>query len=188
MRAVELLMNEHRTIEGVLDALETAATALDQGRTVRPGFFVEAADFISGFADGCHHHKEEGVLFEAIVASGMPATEGPVPVMLQEHEQARALTRGMRHAARRLEEGDMTARHPVVTNALGYVALLRDHIAKEDEVLFPMADQMLSAALHDEVLKGFDRIEQEDMKAGTHDGFLALARRLEKEAALISAR
>lgn len=183
MRAIELLMEEHRIIERVLDALEAAATALDRGEPVRPGFFIEAADFIAGFADGCHHHKEEGVLFEAIVASGLPAAEGPVPVMLHEHQQARALTQGMRNAARRLEEGDPQARRRVVANALGYVALLHDHIAKEDEVLFPMADQMLSDEDHAEVLKGFDRIEREDLKEGAHDRFLALARRLEEEAA-----
>ncbi len=182
MRAVELLMEEHRTIERVLDALETAATALDHGRPVRPGFFIEAADFIAGFADGCHHHKEEGVLFGAIVESGLPANEGPVPVMLHEHQQARALTQAMRNAARRLEEGDTGAGRQVVANALGYVALLHDHIAKEDEVLFPMADQMLSDQQHDEVLRGFDRIEREDMKDGSHDRFLELARRLEAEA------
>jgi hemerythrin-like domain-containing protein len=182
MRAIEVLMDEHRIIERVLDALETAATALDRGQPVRPGFFIDAADFIAGFADGCHHHKEEGVLFEAIVASGMPASEGPVPVMLHEHEQARALTRGMRSAAKHLEQGDSQARRQVAANALGYVALLHDHIAKEDEVLFPMADQMLSEERHAEVLKGFDRIEQEDLKQGEHDRFLALARRLEEEA------
>src|SRR5450756_440878 len=65
MKATEVLMQEHRVIERVLDALETAANHLDRGHPVRPGLFLEAADFIAGFADGCHHRKEEGVLFGA---------------------------------------------------------------------------------------------------------------------------
>jgi hemerythrin-like domain-containing protein len=31
---------------------------------------VDAADFIKGFADGCHHRKEEGVLFQTMTDYG----------------------------------------------------------------------------------------------------------------------
>ena len=184
MRAITVLMDEHRLIERVLDALETAAGALERGETVRPGFFLDAAEFIAGFADGCHHHKEEDVLFGAIVASGMPADQGPIPVMLQEHEQGRAFTRAMREAARRLAEGDSAAARQVVANARGYVALLRDHIGKEDEVLFPMADHILSEDRHEAVLADFARIGRADAKTGAPERFLALAERLEREMAV----
>ncbi len=182
MRAITVLMDEHRIIERVLDALETAAGALDRGQAVRPGFFLDAAEFIAGFADGCHHHKEEDVLFGAIIASGMPADQGPIPVMLMEHEQGRAFTRTMRAAAGRLAEGDAVAARQVVASAKGYVALLRDHIGKEDEVLFPMADEILTEARHDEVLRDFARIEREDAMAGAPERFRALAEMLEREA------
>lgn len=183
MRAIDVLMEEHRLIERVLDALEAAANALDRRQPVRPGFFLEAADFIAGYADGCHHHKEEGVLFDAIVASGLPASEGPIPVMLMEHEQGRAFTRGLRDAARRLDAGDAGAARQVVANARGYVALLRDHIMKEDEVLFPLADELLTPDRQDEVLQGFARIEREDAMEGARERFLSLAAALEREAA-----
>lgn len=182
MRAIEVLMQEHRTIERVLDALEAATDALDRKQPVRPGFFLDAAEFIAGFADGCHHHKEEDVLFDAIVASGLPAGEGPVPVMLMEHEQGRAFTRTMREAARRLGEGDATAARRVVASARGYVALLRDHIMKEDEVLFPMADELLAEDRQAQVLEGFARIDGEDAKEGAQERFLSLAAALEREA------
>lgn len=125
MQATDILMDEHRVIERVLTSLEQAAVRLNQGEAVRPGFFIDAADFVKGFADGCHHKKEEGVLFTALVDAGLPQNVGPVGVMLDEHEQGRAFTRGMRAAAERLEAGDATARADVVQNALGYVALLR---------------------------------------------------------------
>ncbi len=182
MRAIDALMEEHRVIERVLAALEAAANALERQRPVRPGFFLEAADFIAGFADGCHHRKEEGVLFGAMVASGLPAGEGPITVMLMEHEQGRALTRSLRDAARRLSDGDAAAAPQVVAHARQYVALLRDHIMKEDEVLFPMAGELLTAAQDDQILQGFARIERDDAKGGVHDRLLALAAALEREA------
>ena len=73
MKASEILMQEHRLIERVLDALEIAAGHLERSHAVAPAFFLEAADFIAGFADGCHHRKEEGVLFGAMIESGVPS-------------------------------------------------------------------------------------------------------------------
>jgi len=180
--AIATLMAEHRTIERVLDALEVAAESLEQGRPIRPQFFLDAAEFIAGFADGCHHHKEEDILFEAIVASGMPGDQGPIPVMLAEHERGRFLTRGIRDAAQRLDRGDATAARQLIANVRGYVSLLRDHITKEDEVLFPMADELLTPEREAAVQAEFARVEREDLKAGGTERFLALAGRLEREA------
>src|SRR5512142_354551 len=126
MEATEILMSEHRVIERVIAALETAAQRLQEDTPMRPGFFVDAADFIKGFADGCHHKKEEGVLFPALAEYGLPAEAGPVAVMLREHDQGRYFTRAMREAAVRLAS-EPAARDDVIRNALGYAALLRQH-------------------------------------------------------------
>ena len=182
MKAIDVLMQEHRLIERVLDALEIAAGHLERSHPVPPTFFLEAADFIAGFADGCHHRKEEGVLFGAMIESGVPSGDGVIEMMLEEHEQGRAFTRGLRDAARRLEAGEAKARAQVVSNVRGYVALLRDHIAKEDEMLFPMADEMMSPARHESVLAGFERVEREETGEGAHEKFHALAEKLEREA------
>src|SRR4030065_429878 len=79
------------------------------GKPLSPGVFIMAADFIKGFADGCHHKKEEGVLFPAMQAAGVPSEGGPISVMLAEHEQGRRLTAGMRAAAERLPACDASA-------------------------------------------------------------------------------
>ena len=183
MKATDTLMSEHRVIERVINTLEQAAHSLEQGAAIRPGFFLDAADFIKGFADGCHHHKEEGVLFKMLVAHGMPANGGPVGMMLAEHEQGRVYTRAMRAAALRLQDGDASARAEVVRNALGYAALLRQHILKEDNILFPMANQVIPLALHESVNDGFEHVEHEETGEGVHEKYLALAGALEKELA-----
>lgn len=183
MQATDILMSEHRVIERVIASLETATDKLATGQTVRPGFFLDAADFIKGFADGCHHRKEEGVLFEAMIAAGLPRQAGPVGVMLAEHEQGRVFTRGMRAAAERLATGDAPAAGDVVANARGYAALLSQHIQKEDGILFPMADQVIPAEQHERVVEGFERVEHEETGEGTHEKYLALAEALEREAA-----
>lgn len=183
MEATQVLMSEHRVIERVIASLETQADKLAGAQTVRPGFFSDAADFIKGFADGCHHRKEEGVLFEAMVGAGLPKQTGPIAVMLTEHEQGRTFTRGMRAAAERLAAGDASAARDVVANAHGYAALLRQHIQKEDGILFPLADQVIPAGQHADVIEGFEHVEHEETGAGVHEKYLALAEALEREAA-----
>ena len=86
----------------MLVALETAAIRLRAGEPVESGIFVQAAAFIKGFVDGCHHKKEEGALFPAMQAAGIPGEGGPVGVMLTEHEEGRQLTSLMRAAAEKL--------------------------------------------------------------------------------------
>src|SRR5512136_564460 len=110
MKATDILMDEHRVIERVLLALETAAQRLEAGEAVRPGFFRDAADFIRGFSDGCHQQKEEGGPFKERVAAGIPSAGGPINVMLSEHELGRAYTRAMREAALKLQAGEQAAR------------------------------------------------------------------------------
>ena len=182
MQATDILMQEHEVILRVIGALEIETERLAAGQNVRPGFFLDAADFIKGFADGCHHKKEEGVLFEAMTAAGLPKQSGPIGVMLAEHEQGRAFTRGMRDAASRLAAGDSSARADVVINARGYAALLRQHIQKENSILFPLADQVIPVTQQAQVADDFERVEHEETGEGVHEKYLALAEALEREA------
>lgn len=183
MQATDILSSEHRVIERVIAAVATAAGRLEAGENVRPGFFLDAAQFIKGFADGCHHRKEEGVLFQTMTEHGMPAQGGPIGVMLYEHDEGRAYTQGMREAAEKLQAGDTASKADVIANARGYADLLTQHIHKEDNILFPMADRVIPADEHDAVLEGFERVEHEETGEGVHEKYLALAEALEKEMA-----
>jgi len=68
MRSTEILQDEHRVIEQVLNCLEKMADqALVAGR-LDESSAREALDFFQTFADGCHHHKEEDHLFPLMEA------------------------------------------------------------------------------------------------------------------------
>ena len=176
-------MEEHRVIERVLDSLENAALEAQKGGKASPEFFILAADFIKGFADGCHHKKEEGVLFKEIVNAGVPEQGGPVGVMLADHEQGRVYTRAMRQAAEQWQAGDASKRAVAAQNALGYVNLLRNHIHKEDNILFPLAGRVIPAERQESLTEAFDYIEHEETGEGVHEKYLGLAEKLEKIAA-----
>ncbi len=180
MEATQILMDEHRVIERVLAAMDKAVEAINSGRNVKPVFFLDAADFIKGFADGCHHAKEEKVLFEAMVQAGVPKAGGPVGMMLLEHEQGRGFVRDMRAGVEKWQSGDDAGRREVLNAASGYVDLLRAHIYKEDNILFPLANDAIPLEAQDQVAEEFERVEHEETGEGVHEKYLALAEKLEK--------
>jgi hemerythrin-like domain-containing protein len=142
MQATDTLKREHQMIERVLQLLEQSARLLQSHESLPDGLQAWTVDFLRRFADGCHHDKEERVLFPMLEERGVMRAGGPIGVMLREHEMGRDCVRRMAQALPG-EDHDPAA---FAAAADEYVALLRQHILKENQVLFPMADAVLSAA------------------------------------------
>ncbi|MFB3786074.1 MAG: hemerythrin domain-containing protein [bacterium] len=193
MKPTDILMQEHRVIEVVLDCLEgIVGEAAAQGRLDK-GAAGQAIDFFKMFADTCHHGKEEAHLFPMMEARGFHRENGPTGQMLLEHEEGRAHIQGMRAALDLAAEGDKPALQQFARHANAYVGLLREHIRKEDHCLFPMANQAMSEADQQDLASRFHHVESQEMGEGTHERYLAIAEALaakygvENAAALASA-
>jgi hemerythrin-like domain-containing protein len=144
MHPTEVLTNEHRVIERRLDEMERQIAAGRSGRGFQRAYFDEALDFFRHFADGCHHAKEENLLFPLLKQCGMPVEGGPIGCMLAEHEEGRAYLRTVRENLDAAELGSADAEEAVYRNAGAYLGMLRQHIQKEDNVLFRMARMILA--------------------------------------------
>lgn len=176
-KPTQILSDEHRIIERVLGAVEKLA-ARPVG-TLEP--WKKAIEFIRGFADQCHHFKEEKVLFPALEEHGIPSEGGPVGMMLMEHEEGRSYVRSMLAALNLIETKNEAAKDSLLQSAQAYCRLLREHIQKEDDVLFRMADDVIPADDQKALLAAFAQHEAEEMGAGVHEKYLALVRELESE-------
>jgi hemerythrin-like domain-containing protein len=186
MSATDDLRTDHRAIERMLAILEAAAQRLEQGERVQPDVFRQGVDFVRNFADRCHHAKEEENLFPRMEARGVPRDGGPIGVMLFEHEEGRAYVGAIAGAIDAYEADGRSAALTIAENARGYADLLRGHIAKEDNVLFPMADRVLSAADQAELDERFEQIETERMGPDTHERYHRLLDDLEEELGLVA--
>ena len=67
---------------------------------------------------------------------------------------------------------------PTLLEKLGYVRLLRAHINKEDNVLYPMGERILTAEDQQWLAKEFDRVEAEEIGAGVHEKYHQMAHEL----------
>lgn len=113
-----------------------------------------------------------------MVAHGVAVEGGPIGVMLAEHEQGRRAIRAMVAAAERWAQGDLTARAEVASQAHAYAALLRQHIEKENHILFPIAEDILPPETQTRLVEHFDHLEHAETGEGIHEKYLALAEHL----------
>ncbi|HET7340001.1 MAG TPA: hemerythrin domain-containing protein [Methylomirabilota bacterium] len=148
----ELLREEHRIILAGLDVLEGAAVRLRGGGGLPERLWPSLLAFFKAFADRNHHAKEENALFPAMIKAGVPGPGGPIDVMLEEHEQGRGLLRAMDAAGAPAERATLAER---------YVTLLREHIDKENGIVFPLADAVLDPPAQSALQRDFDAVEAE---------------------------
>jgi len=169
MLATQVLRQEHEAILRMLDGLDLTNRQLFSGSPLQPSTLKGFLEFFQLFADRCHHGKEEDLLFPLLERRGIPREGGPIGVMLLEHEHGRELIRQMTSAASDYEKEPGPAGKRFAEAAEGYSALLRQHIFKENNILFQMAEQVLTPEEQTSLAADFEKVEIEKMGAGTHE-------------------
>lgn len=105
-----------------------------------------------------HSRREEEVLFP-MMAQYIGRETGPIAVMEYEHEQAKARLSAFLSEVERLDgsagAGD-TRR--IAGEVEAAVRILMDHFMKEENVLFPMAERILSEAEKEELMERIQAI------------------------------
>ena len=153
------LVAEHVLIKRMLALIERFAPLTERGEFRDWQFYLDGADFIRQYADRFHHAKEEDILFEALITNGMPRENSPVAAMLMEHDRGRAYVKAMEEAALAAEGGDASRTGELAENALAYLTMLREHIDKEDTILYPLAERVIPEGARDAITTGYDRAE-----------------------------
>jgi hemerythrin-like domain-containing protein len=156
---IETLMNEHRIIERGLDSLDGLSGGLSTTDPATRARLGELVRFFREYADRVHHAKEEDRLFTALAAHGFSSQSGPVFVMLSEHEAGREHVTKLAKVAG--GDGPLTSDEveTVREHATAFSVLLRGHIQKEDNILFPMATQVLQPPVVAELRSAFDAFD-----------------------------
>jgi hemerythrin-like domain-containing protein len=145
---VQRLVDEHTWIVRLLARVPDVVDEINASGAIDGGLLRELVDFIRGYADRFHHIKEEDILFDYT-----DRETAIVQVILQDHVQAREYVRAMVQAT---AEGDAGA---LCANLIRYRELLTEHIAKEDEILYPYIDRALTTHQVGELWQRFTRAE-----------------------------
>lgn len=176
-KCTSVLEQEHQTINKAIAAMSVAADKLEGGQALDPSVLQDFSAFLHDFSEECHHAKEERFLFPLLEARGVPASGCPLAVLHNEHEKGRAL----------LTQLDDATQVFVATGADkdGLISTLRDlvrlyvgHMWKEDYLLLPMADKILSDDDQATLCEQFSAVERE-LGTSKHQRLQQVSSRLE---------
>jgi hemerythrin-like domain-containing protein len=178
MNPIETLMNEHRTIEQVLDALGAFVDDIRRNATTEKRELGRFVKFLREFADAGHHGKEETILFQAMVEAGFPQEDGPIGAMLADHDQGRGLVGILNERAEQPAAWSDDDRNQISEVADDFSNMLRSHIQKEDEILYPIAESHLTSEAFERVSEACAQFEASRAASGEKQRLQALAEEL----------
>ncbi|MGD1079908.1 MAG: hemerythrin domain-containing protein [Candidatus Sulfotelmatobacter sp.] len=176
-KATEELEHEHRIIQQVVGGMAVIIEKLESGKEIDPAVLTDLSEFMQTFGDKCHHGKEEDYLFKLLEKKGVPVSGCPLAVLLHEHEKGRGLLADLKLTSETYIRAPHAGKEALIGTLRRLIELYPAHIWKEDYLLFPMTNKLLSESEQEELRAQF---EQHDSEIGidVHHGFEQLAGRI----------
>jgi hemerythrin-like domain-containing protein len=178
LSGIETLEEEHKLISRVVRLLPEVRRDVETG-TVDEHVLSDIIQFFSEFTNGFHHAKEEDQLFPILVQQGVSPKGCPLGALTFEHQQGHSLMIGLNAAVRRYQEGDSEAIKTISEILKNMAELYTDHIWKEDYLLLPMSEKVLSGTDREALAKDFAGV-QEKFGSDFLEQYESIVERLEK--------
>lgn len=178
MKATQQLKDDHEKIKVMLLIMEKINRQLVSGKKLDVEQYERIIDFIKVFADQGHHAKEEDLLFPAMESKGFSHDNGPVAVMLDEHRIGRDHIKALGDAVAQYKSGNTEVTENIIAHSGDYVALLRNHIDKEDNILFTMADKVVSETEQEKLFETFEKLKEEKIGRSKYEEYYKLIHEL----------
>lgn len=155
-KTLSIIRDEHRTISAILHGMEYLVWAIrKRGKKVDPRVFHAMLYYLDTFSERAHHPKEDKFLFSALRRRGAGA-EILITELEKEHAGGEDALRRLAQALNRYEEGG-DKEFPAFERAVErFVESYREHMRKEEELLFPLALELLTDADWKEIDRAFE--------------------------------
>ena len=171
--AIQILVQEHRVIESMLLCLERLVDNMQRQKKLDSAYALTIITFLREFADACHHGKEEDVLFK--FSDAKTGGHGPVEVLKEEHAEGRGYVGSMVKSMDKAAAGNLEAINLFCENALDLIDMLRRHIEREDNVVFPMIEELCQSGDAERIWKDCVGVEK-DAGGNRHKKFITSAK------------
>jgi hemerythrin-like domain-containing protein len=111
------------------------------------------------YADECHHGKEETYLFPALERRGVPLTGCPLGTLAFEHQKGRTMVKHLSESADDYVKNGRASSESLIKSLRSLLELYPNHIWKEDYLLFPMSNKVLSPEDQKELMVQFEEVD-----------------------------
>lgn len=150
MKCTDILLQDHKLMLRALDVLEQMAKRVERHEALEHDDVDAVLRFLRVFGDDFHQSREESGLFPELLRKAH-GQEAPLRQMLFEHEQERSLVEG-------LEDSLYTKNGKEFAHfAHRLIELLRNHVRKEDNILFGITERMLTKEQDEQVVAQFEK-------------------------------
>ena len=174
----KLLVDDHEMIERAMDVLKKELMKMPD--KPHDSFVIRrAVDFLLEFGDRIHNRKEETILFPLMVKHGIPE-DGPIRVMLMEHESERNLLAKMMTDISGLEKATIEEKEMFKQKGVEYLEIRANHIWKENDILFNMGRQVFQEKENQYLMEEFDRISTSAYGESAYQKFTQMLEEVEK--------
>lgn len=172
---ITLLMNDHSIIEKALVILEKQLEKKKKNWTT----IQVLIDLLWDYGETCHNMKEEKIYFPLLLERGMPQS-GPINEMLQEHASERNYLSKFKDFIAKADKADEEVAQ-FVSDFKSYANLAKEHIWKENDILYPMGRKYIQPDDVPYLANEFRRLERETLGEGAYTRYKTLVEALEKE-------
>lgn len=172
LKCIDILIEEHKLILRAMNVLDEMAAQVGRGLEIESFDIESSLRFLKLFADDRHQGKEECVLFPALRCSALGCQEASLRHMVFEHDQERSLIEGMEEAMKTKRGADF------VYYESRLAAILKNHIYKEENILFEIVESSFSETEDDAVTRDFAEFDRA-VESETMDTMIGRLRDLE---------
>jgi len=160
MDPIKYITVEHGPIQLMLKILGKMNEKIANQEPIEKKDLDDGIIFIREFADACHHGKEETLLFPAMKKNNIKKEVELIDILIEEHKQGRGYVKNLVEAIAKIKSDPTAFRQLFADNSQKYIALLSQHIEKENKILFQEAKSSLSESAIKELAEGFTDVEE----------------------------
>jgi hemerythrin-like domain-containing protein len=178
MKSTNMLVNEHRIIEQVLNCLERMIERCRTEGRLEEGLIQDAITFFREFAECFHLAKEETILFPLVAGTKCPQGCQPAELMAREDSHGHDHLDAMAGTIEGVATGDKDAVKRFIEHGEAYIALLLKYVENEEDWLFPHANRLLDEDAERKLAEQFKETEADPACSRTPEQYVAIANRL----------
>jgi len=179
MKPTEDLMYEHKAITLVLNVMSNISNSIKNKKVFYTNDMEKIVDFLSVYVDKCHRNKEETVFYPALLLSKCPIKS--IGLIINEHLIGKGYLAEITCCVENCKIGTTFSGERIADCMANYVLLIHDHIQKEENNFFPLANKALSGEAQTEISKQFKLIDDEFVGMGIHNRYDELLKYLKSK-------
>ena len=153
--ALNIIRDEHRSIAAVLHGMQELVHRIrERGAKIDPRVFRAMLYYLDTFSERMHHPKEDRHLFAPLRKLGA-GVDALIAELEREHAEGENTLRRVEQCLLRYEEGGEKEFPAFAREVDRFVEGYWDHMRKEEDKVFPLAEKLFAPADWDAIDRAF---------------------------------